>query len=137
MDRGEKSDDSGRRGGRRRSGGAVRLGEVAQRLVAEQISPRQSRFAAVADAWSGYRESAQSALASFGELTDRRYIDVDPKTIELVELPRAMSLEEFAQSYPSTVDVATIAIINGVDESTVLEKGSLVKRVEGGKLPQS
>jgi len=37
---------------RRRSDEAVRLGEVAQRLMVEQISPRQSVFGAVADAWS-------------------------------------------------------------------------------------
>ncbi|MCK4292545.1 MAG: DUF721 domain-containing protein [Planctomycetes bacterium] len=42
------------RGGRRgrRANGAVRLGEVAQRVMAEQISPRQSRFGAVAQIWS-------------------------------------------------------------------------------------
>jgi len=52
MDRGGQSNGSGSSGRRRRSDEAVRLGEVARRLMVEQISPRQSRFGMVADAWS-------------------------------------------------------------------------------------
>ena len=90
----------------------------------------------VADAWSGYRDQAQRSLASFGALTDPRHINVEPKTIEVVELPRTMTLGEFAQRFPSTVDAETLAIINGVDESTTLELGTLVKRVVEGRLPR-
>ncbi len=35
----------------RQSGGAVRLSEVVQRVMAEQISPMQSRFGGLAQAW--------------------------------------------------------------------------------------
>jgi len=75
------------------------------------------------------------SLASFRRLTDRRYLDVQPKRVELVEVPRAMSLEELARRYPSTVEMETLAIINGVGEGERLEAGRLVKRVVGGELP--
>jgi predicted Zn-dependent protease len=91
----------------------------------------------VIDSWDGYRESAQRSLASFGSLTDSKYINVDSKKIEIVKLPRAMTLSEFMERYPSTVDSATIAILNGVDASETLEKGSLIKRIKGGRLPKS
>jgi predicted Zn-dependent protease len=91
----------------------------------------------VIDSWEGYRESAQRSLASFGSLTDRKYINVDSKKIEIVKLPRAMTLSEFMEQYPSTVDAATIAVLNGIDVSDVFEKGSLVKRIKGGKLPKN
>ena len=48
-----------------------------------------------------------------------------------------MTLVEFAREYPSTIDRDDLAILNGVDEDTVLERGKLVKRVVGGKLPTS
>jgi len=41
--------DGGARG--RKAGGAVRLGEVVQRVMAEQIAPMQSRFGGLAEAW--------------------------------------------------------------------------------------
>jgi len=41
--------DGGARG--RKAGGAVRLGEVVQRLMVEQIAPMQSRFGGLAQAW--------------------------------------------------------------------------------------
>ncbi|MHC4425482.1 MAG: DciA family protein [Planctomycetota bacterium] len=36
----------------RKSYSAVRLGQAAQQLMAEQISPRQARFSEVAEVWS-------------------------------------------------------------------------------------
>ena len=47
--------------------GAVRLGEVAQQVMTEQISPRQSRFGAVADAWL---EVVPHELAEHCEIVD-------------------------------------------------------------------
>ena len=79
----------------------------------------------------------QNSLASFSEVSSLRYLDVKPKTIDVVEVPQDMTLANFAKRYPSTVKISELAIINGVSEDTVLEKGRLVKRVVGGKLPMS
>ncbi len=43
-----------------------------------------------------------------------------------------MTLEEFARRYPSTVDLATLALINQVDAGATLPAGTRVKRVVGG-----
>jgi len=88
------------------------------------------------DTWKTYGAAMQDSLASFSEVTDRRYLDVKPKTIDVVKLPQDMTFTEFAKRYPSTVKTSELAILNGVTEDAVLEKGLLVKRVVGGKLPQ-
>jgi hypothetical protein len=46
-----------------------------------------------------------------------------------------MNLTEFVRRYPSTVEIEQLAIINGVNEDTVMDPGRLVKRVIGGELP--
>ena len=79
----------------------------------------------------------QQSLGSFAKVTDRRYLDVKPKTIDVVEVPQDMTLVDFTARYPSTVNTSELAIINGVNEDTMLEKGRLVKRIVGGKLPKS
>ena len=82
-----------------------------------------------------YEPPIESSLASFGRLTDRRYLDVQPKRIDLVRIDREMSLEEFNRRYPSTVDLPTLAIINHVNAGDTLRAGEEYKRVVGGELP--
>ena len=54
-----------------------------------------------------------------------------------VELPRPLSLREFAERYPSTVELDVLLRLNAVESAdTRLPTGSLVKRVAGGKLPE-
>lgn len=87
------------------------------------------------DKWQGYNRTLQNSAASFQRLTDRRYIDVQPKRVKLVKLDRAMTLEEFDRRYPSTIELKDLAIVNGVQEGERMEAGRRVKRVTGGKLP--
>ena len=87
------------------------------------------------DLWSTHRSVTHTSLASFGRLADRRYLNVDAKRIELLELPERMTIAMFDQRYPSTVDVEALAIVNGVEPNVMLERGTLVKRVIGGQLP--
>ncbi len=89
------------------------------------------------DKWSPYGREMERSAGSFRRLTDRRYLDVEPKRVEVVTLDRAMSLGEFDRRYPSTVDLATLAIVNGVPETAQLERGHKVKRIVGGELPDS
>lgn len=83
-----------------------------------------------------YQSTLESALASFEHLTARRYLDVQPKRLELVTLDRPMTVDEFARRYPSTVDTETLAIINHVEAGDQLEAGQAYKRVVGGELPR-
>lgn len=82
-----------------------------------------------------YEEALTTSLASFARLTDRRYLEVDPKRLALVRIDRAMTLEELNGRYPSTVDLPTLALINQVRPGDRLEAGRTYKRVVGGELP--
>jgi hypothetical protein len=67
-------------------------------------------------------------------VTDRRLLEVQPRRVDVVSVPSAMSLEEFNRRYPSTVDLETLAIINQVDNANDrFPAGTEVKRVIGGE----
>jgi predicted Zn-dependent protease len=87
------------------------------------------------DTWRGYSGAMQRSLASFEKVTERRYLEVEPKTIDIVTLPMGMTLTEFAKRYQVNAEVSELAILNGVNPDTILEKGALVKRIVGGDLP--
>jgi predicted Zn-dependent protease len=86
--------------------------------------------------FSAYQRAIDTSIRSFSRLTDARYLDVQPKRLELVNLERQMALPEFARAYPSTVEIATIGLINGVAANQMLPGGELAKRVVGGRLPE-
>jgi predicted Zn-dependent protease len=91
-----------------------------------------------ANRFRSYDDLLSRSLATFARVTDRRLLDVQPKRVDLVEIPRAMTLEEFNRRYPSTVDLRTLAIINHVGVAgrpASIPAGTLVKRVVGGELP--
>jgi predicted Zn-dependent protease len=87
-----------------------------------------------ASRFATYQDEFEAAIRSFSRLTDRRYLDVQPKRLAVVNLRREMPLPEFAREYPSTVEVATLGIINGVSGNGMLPRGE-AKRVVGGRLP--
>ena len=80
--------------------------------------------------FSAYRSAFAQSLQSFRRLTDQAALHVQPVRIRLVRLPRAMTITEFHQAYPSTIPVAQVALINGVEASTTIPAGTLVKRVQ-------
>jgi predicted Zn-dependent protease len=89
----------------------------------------------LADRWRSYSDSLGGAVGTFSRVTDRRLLDVQPKKLEVVSLPNAMTLEEFARRYPSTVDLRTLAIINQASGDARFPSGTVLKRVIGGELP--
>jgi predicted Zn-dependent protease len=82
--------------------------------------------------WSEQRAAIEGALESFRPLTDRAALGVRAARLELVEVPRPMSLEEFQRRYPSNTDLTTLAILNHLEEGEGLAGGQLAKRVVGG-----
>lgn len=80
--------------------------------------------------YNAYRGAFSQSLSSFRRLTDASALNVQPVRIQLVRLPRAMTITEFHQAYPSAIPVAEVALINGVDTTTSLPAGTLVKRVQ-------
>ncbi len=85
--------------------------------------------------WPAYAPAAERTIGSFDRLADPAALAVEPLRLDLVALPRALSLDEFAQRYPSTVPPATLALLNNVEPGARFDAGDLVKRVVGKPLP--
>jgi predicted Zn-dependent protease len=71
-------------------------------------------------------------VSSFGPLKDPAALNVQPSRIELVKVPRAMTIEQFNQQYPSSAPLEQVRILNELNEGDQLRPGQLVKRVVGG-----
>ncbi|WP_242347002.1 M48 family metalloprotease [Anaeromyxobacter terrae] len=85
-----------------------------------------------AQAFSGYDGTFKQAIASFGPLTDKSAENIQPAKIEVVRVPREMTVSEFNQQFPSTVPLDVVAIVNGVDKDGKLAGGAAAKRITGG-----
>lgn len=80
--------------------------------------------------YGSYRGVFSQSLGSFRRLTDPAALAVQPVRVHLVRIPRAMNITQFHQAYPSTIPVAQVALINGVDANVTIPAGTLVKRVQ-------
>jgi predicted Zn-dependent protease len=80
--------------------------------------------------YSAYRNALVQSIRSFRKLTDPAILAIQPARVQLVRIPRSMTISEFNQSYPSKIPLAEVALINGADPSTTLPAGTLVKRVQ-------
>ncbi len=85
--------------------------------------------------WSARQSALSQAVRSFRPVTDRAILDVQPRTIEVVRTQSEMTLEGFQQRHPSTVDLATVGVMNGLRSGDVIPAGTLMKRVVGDPLP--
>ena len=84
------------------------------------------------DSWANNDQALERGQKSFARLTDRRFLDVQPARVKLERIPRAMTLREFSEQYPSSVDLETLALINHVQPDDRLAAGATLKRVVGG-----
>jgi len=87
---------------------------------------------ATPDQWKSSRRDLENALASFSRLDDAKALNVKPRHLRLVKLPREMTLQEFDKQYPSAVKMEILALINHVQPGERLPAGTLVKRVQEG-----
>ncbi|PYQ50564.1 MAG: peptidase M48 [Acidobacteria bacterium] len=85
--------------------------------------------------WSAYDRLFADALGSFTPLTDRRYLDVQPRRVKVVEVTAPMTVEELARRYGATVPASVIALINHAPAGGMLAAGQPAKVVVGGRLP--
>ena len=76
-----------------------------------------------------YDAVLRQSLGSFQRLTDPAALNVHPQVVRLVRLPRAMTLTQFNQSYPSVIPIAQLGVVNGVDPNATLAAGTTLKRV--------
>lgn len=65
-----------------------------------------------AEKLSGYESVLRRSIGSFGRLTDRAALARQPDRLEIVRLPRSMTLAQFDRAYPSTISLNELAVIN-------------------------
>ena len=79
--------------------------------------------------FNAYGNLFEDVVGSFDEISDPAVLNVQPNRIDIVEIPRRMTLATFAEQYDSEVPLAELARINQLEPTSVLEPGTLVKRV--------
>jgi predicted Zn-dependent protease len=82
-----------------------------------------------------YAVTFERALESFAPMNEERWINLEPRRLEIVEVPAEMTAERFFQRFPSTVTLDTVLRINGWDQGQVIPAGALAKRVIGEGVP--
>jgi predicted Zn-dependent protease len=85
--------------------------------------------------WGNNQAVVQRSLSSFGPVNDPSVLNVQPQHLTLFTLDRRTTLAELARQRPAPVPVATLALINQVDENATLEPGRIMKWVVGQPLP--
>ena len=80
-------------------------------------------------AWRSARDEVQRTFGSFGELRDPDALGVEPLRVDIVTLPSAMTLQQFAGRYPSEVSIEQLALINQREVSASIGAGTKLKRV--------
>ena len=80
--------------------------------------------------YSTYDRTFQEFVGSFRRLTDPAALGVKPNRLQIVKVPRAMTLAAFNEQYPSTIPIDELALINGLaDGNATIPAGESVKRV--------
>jgi len=82
--------------------------------------------------YASYQNVFRASIGSFNQLTDAAALNAQPARIELVTLPRDMTIETFIQTYPSSIPAQDVMLLNDAPAGTSLTRGKLVKRVVGG-----
>jgi predicted Zn-dependent protease len=81
-----------------------------------------------------YDDELRGSIDSFDRLRNSAALEVKPAKLELVTLPREMTLAQFNQQYPSSTGIEELAVINELEgPESVIPRGRVVKRVVGGR----
>jgi len=74
---------------------------------------------APANRFASYDSALRQSLTSFRPLTDARALAVQPDRIRVVRPTTSLTLREFAQRYPSAIELDLLALINQVASADV------------------
>jgi predicted Zn-dependent protease len=90
---------------------------------------------APAGAFADKQRDLERIVTSFGTVRDKDILEVQPRRVEIVKLPRAMTLRQFEDRYPSSISLDELGLINQIDSAdTEIPAGTLLKRVTGMRL---
>jgi len=84
-----------------------------------------------AERFSTYEPLFMRSIQSFERLTDPAALGAQPLRLRIENAPRAMSLQQFHAQFPSSIPLAELAMINGLDETSQIRAGQRIKRVIG------
>jgi predicted Zn-dependent protease len=74
----------------------------------------------------------RKVVASAKETTDPAILNIRAPQVKVVQLPKAMSVENFYSQFPSVLPLDQVLIINGLEPGAQLKQGDLVKQVVAG-----
>jgi predicted Zn-dependent protease len=81
-----------------------------------------------------YDRVFRDAIGSFARLTDARALNAQPDRISIVRPTRAMTLAEFNRQYPSTIEIAELALINQMEGGdSRIPANTPMKRIVAGR----
>ena len=87
-----------------------------------------------ASAFPQHQRALTDTIQSFGPVTSGDILNIQPQRIDIVQVPRQLTLSAFNKQQPSAVPIETLALLNQVaGPNASLAAGSLVKRVVGDK----
>ena len=79
----------------------------------------------------------RQVMGSAKEVTDPAILNVRAPQLKMVKLTRAMTGEEFYSQFPSVLPMEEVLLINGIERSTQLPQGMMLKQVVAGAAPTS
>ncbi len=82
--------------------------------------------------WGQYQNVIDRSVQSFTRVSDSRILNIQSARMQIIEVPHTMTLQQFDEAYPSSVDLSQVAILNQLRPDSQLQRGDLVKRVVGG-----
>ncbi len=87
---------------------------------------------AAAPRFRQYERAFAGVIGSFASVNDPKILNVQPRRIDVVTLRQGLSLAQFNETYPSSIPLPTLAVVNQLNGPTArLESGAMVKRVVG------
>ncbi len=83
--------------------------------------------------YPSYEQVLQQTISGFAPLTDPQALNVQPAYLRIVRTTETMSLTQFNQRFPSSIDLNELAILNQLSgPSATIPAGTIMKRVVGG-----
>jgi predicted Zn-dependent protease len=74
----------------------------------------------------------RQVIASAKEVTDSAILNIRAPQVKVVQLPRAMSAEEFYSQFPSVLPLDQVLLINGLERGAQLKQGDVLKQIVAG-----
>ena len=109
----------------------AKLGGIATFVALDGRTYRILAYAPIAKA-AGYERTFRVAAASFARLTDARALARQPRRLDIVRVPRTMTVTEFNAAYPSAIPIEELALINQLEgPQAVMPARFQAKRVVG------